>query len=156
VEVTLNQIIQILQALALLALGAGMIMAALRFQRIQRHMDALERMLVELGRDSRPLLDRARVIAENVNYIVMSMRKEVDRVSDTISHANDRLEEALDVADERVQELGALLALVQGEVEDTVLSATSALRGIRTGARVLRGGSPRNDDAERKVEQAEE
>ena len=155
-EVTLNQIIQILQALALLALGAGMIMAALRFQRIQRHMDALERMLVELGRDSRPLLDRARVIAENVNYIVMSMRKEVDRVSDTISHANDRLEEALDVADERVQELGALLALVQGEVEDTVLSATSALRGIRTGARVLRGGSPRNDDAERKVEQAEE
>lgn len=155
-EVTLNQIIQILQALAILALGVGMILVALKFRRIQRHMDAIERLLGDVGRDSRPLLDRARVIAENVNYVVMSMRKDVDRVSDTISHANDRLEAALDVAEERVQELGALLSLVQGEVEDTVISATSALRGIRTGARVLRGGSPRNDQVERKVEEAEE
>lgn len=155
-EVTLNQIIQILQALAILALGVGMILVALKFRRIQRHMDTIERLLADVGRDSRPLLDRARVIAENVNYVVMSMRKDVDRVSDTISHANDRLEAALDVAEERVQELGALLSLVQGEVEDTVISATSALRGIRTGARVLRGGSPRNDQVERKVEEAEE
>jgi len=156
VEASLNLLLQIVQALAVLLLGIGMIMVALTFRDLRRSMGAIEKSLGDIGRDARPVLDRARAIGENINYIVMSMRKEVDRVSDTVSHANDRLEAALATAEERVQELAALIEVVQGEVEDTVLSATSALRGIRTGAKVLRSGLRRNDDDEQDPEEPED
>jgi hypothetical protein len=89
------------------------------------------------------VLDRARAIGENLNFIAMSVRKEVDRVGDTIAFANERLEDAIEAAEDRVQELTALIDVVQGEVEDTVITATSTLRGIRTTAKMLR--RQRND-----------
>lgn len=147
--------IRIVGVVAVLVLGIGMIVLAWAINKITRRLRSVDRALGEIGRDARPVLDRARAVGENLNFIVMSVRKEVDRVSDTISVANDRLEDALEAAEERVQELGALIDVVQGEVEDTLLTATSALRGIRTGARMLRR-SGRNDDAAAEVEDEEE
>lgn len=133
--------IQIIQAAVVLIFAIGMIVLSRAVFRIMRSLAKIEAMIDAVARDAGPALDRARAIGENLNFIVMSVRKEVDRVSDTIAIANDRLEEALDAADERVQELGALIDVVQGEVEQTVLSATSTLRGIRTTAKVLRKGA---------------
>ena len=123
----------------------GMIVLGRSILRIVKNLKNVEDALTTIGQDARPALDRARAIGENLNFLVMSVRKEVERVGDTISLANDRLEEALEAADERVQELGALIDVVQTEVEDTVLTATSTLRGIRTGAKLLR--RRRNDDS---------
>ncbi|MGD2152989.1 MAG: hypothetical protein PVG79_06940 [Gemmatimonadales bacterium] len=147
--------IRIVGIVAVLVLGVGMIILAWAINKITRRLRSVDKALDEIGRDARPVLDRARAVGENLNFIVMSVRKEVDRVSDTISIANDRLEDALEAAEERVQELGALIDVVQGEVEDTLLTATSALRGIRTGARMLRRGG-RNDDESAEVEDEEE
>lgn len=147
--------IQIVGVVAVLVLGIGMIILAWAINKITRRLRSVDKALNEIGRDARPVLDRARAVGENLNFIVMSVRKEVDRVSETISIANDRLEDALEAAEERVQELGALIDVVQGEVEDTLLTATSALRGIRTGARILRRGG-RNDEAAAEVEDEEE
>lgn len=147
--------IQIVGIAAVLVLGIGMIILAWAINRITRRLRKVDKALDEIGRDARPVLDRARAVGENLNFIVMSVRKEVDRVSEMISIANDRLEDALEAADERVQELGALIDVVQGEVEDTLLTATSALRGIRTGAKILRRGG-RNDDEATEVEDEEE
>jgi len=155
VEDWLATTIRIVGVVAVLVLGIGMIVLAWAINKITRRLRSVDRALGEIGRDARPVLDRARAVGENLNFIVMSVRKEVDRVSDTISVANDRLEDALEAAEERVQELGALIDVVQGEVEDTLLTATSALRGIRTGARMLRR-SGRNDDAAAEVEDEEE
>ena len=134
----LADIIQIFQALAILVLGIGLIMVAVVGRDFRRRLIAVEEALGEIARDARPALDRARAIGENLNHILMSMRKEVDRVGDTISRANERLETALDVAEERARELAALIEVVQAEVGDTVLDATSALRGLRAGAKALR------------------
>jgi hypothetical protein len=147
--------IRIVGIVAVLVLGVGMIILAWAINRITRRLRSVDKALNEIGRDARPVLDRARAVGENLNFIVMSVRKEVDRVSETISVANDRLEDALEAAEDRVQELGALIDVVQGEVEDTLLTATSALRGIRTGARILRRGG-RNDDEAAEVEDEEE
>jgi len=155
VEDPLNLTIQVIQALAVLVLGVGMIMLARALRRIKRSLDKVDNALDSIGRDARPVLDRARAVGENLNFIVMSVRKEVEHASETISRANERLEAALDVADDRVQELGALIQVVQGEVEDTLLTATSTLRGIRTGAKLLRRRG-RNDDEEPEVEDREE
>jgi ABC-type transporter Mla subunit MlaD len=141
---------------AVLVLGIGMIVLAWAVNKVTRRLRSVDKALNEIGRDARPVLDRARAVGENLNFIVMSVRKEVDRVSETISVANDRLEDALEAAEGRVQELGALIDVVQGEVEDTLLTATSALRGIRTGARILRRGGGRNEDEVAEVEDEEE
>jgi uncharacterized protein YoxC len=139
-------IVSVVGIFAMLVLGIGMIMIARAVFRITRTLDNVDEALKAIGHDARPVLDRMRAIGENLNFLVMSVRKELDRVSDTISLANDRLEEVLEAADDRVQELGALIDVVQGEVEDTLLTATSTLRGIRTGARLLR--RRRNDESE--------
>jgi len=136
--------INVVGVLAIATLGIGMFVLGRATLRIVKNLKNVEAALKTIGQDARPALDRARAIGENLNFLVMSVRKEVERVGDTISLANDRLEEALDAADERVQELGALIDVVQTEVEETVLTATSTLRGIRTGARLLR--RRRNDD----------
>ena len=136
--------INVVGIVAILVLGFGMIVLGRAIFRIVRNLKAVEDTLTTIGRDARPALDRARAIGENLNFLVMSVRKEVEGIGETISFANERLEDALESADERVQELGALIDVVQGEVEDTVLTATSTLRGIRAGAKLLR--RRRNDD----------
>jgi uncharacterized protein YoxC len=147
--------IRIVGIVAVLVLGIGMIILAWAINKVTRRLRSVDKALGEIGRDARPVLDRARAVGENLNFLVMSVRKEVERVSETISIANDRLEDALESADERVQELGALIDVVQGEVEDTLLTATSALRGIRTGARMLRRRG-RNEEEAAEVEDEEE
>lgn len=136
--------INVVGIVAILVLGFGMIVLGRAIFRIVRNLKAVEDALTTIGRDARPALDRARAIGENLNFLVMSVRKEVEGIGETISFANERLEDAMESADERVQELGALIDVVQGEVEDTVLTATSTLRGIRAGAKLLR--RRRNDD----------
>lgn len=143
--------IQVIQAIAVLVLGIGLILLARAILRAKHSLDRLDRALETLTQDARPVMDRARAIGENLNFIAMSVRKEVDRVGETIELANQRLEDAIDSAEERVQELGALIDVVQGEVQDTLLTATSAIRGIRTGARMLRRRG-RNDNEENEVE----
>ena len=134
----LSVTIRVVGVIAVIVLGIGMIVLSRAIFRIMRTMQKLEAALDSIGRDARPVLDRARAIGENLNFIAMSVRKEIDRVGDTVAFANERLEDAIEAAEERVQELTALIDVVQGEVEDTVITATSTLRGIRTTAKLLR------------------
>lgn len=144
--------IQVIQAVAVLVLGVGIIFLARVIRRIRRSLDKVDTALGTIAKDARPVFDRARAVGENLNFIVMSVRKEVDRAGATMSRANDQLERALEVAEERVQELSALIDVVQGEVEETLLTATSALKGIRAGAKVLASQSQRNDEESSDVE----
>lgn len=137
---TLAIMINVLEALALIVLGCGLLYVARVLYRIHRTLDHVDSALKSIGRDARPALDRARAVGENLNFLVMSVRKEVEHASETMALANERLEEALAAAEARVQELGTLIDVVHSEVEDTVITATSALRGLRAGARVLRRG----------------
>lgn len=142
--------IRVVGVIAVLVLGIGMILLARAIMRIMRSLNKVEAALDTIGRDARPVLDRARAIGENLNFIAMSVRKEVDQVGETISFANERLEDAIVAAEERVQELSALIDVVQGEVEGTVLTATSTLRGIRTGAKMLRRRRENSEDKDAK------
>jgi hypothetical protein len=155
VDDSLRIALDVIGLVAVIVLGIGMILLARAIIRITRSLHKVDDALTSIGRDARPALDRARAIGENLNFIVMSVRKEMDRVGETISYANDRLEDAVEAAEGRVQELNALIDVVQGEVQDTLLTATSALRGIKTGARLLRR-SRRNDNDDSEVEDAEE
>ncbi len=155
-EDPLSITIRAIAALAVLALGVGLIMLARAIYSAKKSIDKISTTLSGLAHDARPALDRARAVGENLNFIVMSVRKEVDRAGKTMSRANDRLEDALQAAEQRVQEMTALIDIVQGEVEDTLVTASSALRGIRTGAKLLTSKRRRNEEESSSVEDDDE
>ncbi len=153
---SLSILIQVLQAGAVLTLGIGLIVMAVIVRRLVISVIKVEKALEEIARESRPVFDRARAVGENLNFLVMSVRKEVERAGDTIARANDRLGDAIEGAEERVRELGAVIDIAKEEVEDTLLTASSALRGLRTGAKVLTSRRRRGDDGDASEDEDDE
>ena len=54
-------------------------------------------------------------------------------VSQTIAAANQKLAASLEMAEERIKEMNALMAVVQEEAEGVFVTTASTLRGVRTG-----------------------
>jgi hypothetical protein len=75
----------------------------------------------------------ASTIADNANYISTSIRVDIQQVRQTIATANQKLVESVALAEDRIKELNALLAVVQEEAEGAFVSTASTLRGVRTG-----------------------
>lgn len=144
--------LHVAEALALLVLGGGIIFMAVIMRQTTRSLSKLDRALESIADNAAPALDRARAIGENVNYIVMSLRRNVEEASETVTQTNRRIEATLEAAEERVRELNAVVAVVQEEVEETLLSAGSALRGLRAGAEMLtaRGDREKPGDGARR------
>ena len=121
--------------LVLIALLAVLVPAVLGLRKVAEKMEA---MLDRVSGGLDPIMGHAKSIADNADYISTAVRADVGDVSGTLRRANDRLEMALDATERRVRELGALLRLFQDEVEQTLVSGTSLLRGFRAGADSLR------------------
>jgi hypothetical protein len=77
-------------------------------------------------------------VADNVNYITTAIRVDVQQFNQTVTLANERLTTAVKTAERRLNELDALMRVVQREAEDAFVSTASTLRGVRTGATTLR------------------
>ena len=83
--------------------------------------------------DINPIMRHASTIADNVNYITTAVRVDVQKLSQTVASANQRLMSSVDLAEERIKDLNALLAVVQEEAEAGFISTASTIRGVRTG-----------------------
>jgi len=94
--------------------------------------------------DLTPLIRHATSIADNVDFVTTSIRTDIQKVNDTIDTANDRVQRALLMAERRLNEFNALLAVVQAEAEGVFLSTASTVRGVRRGAASF--GAPSGTD----------
>ena len=99
-----------------------------------------KRLLGSLQRHVGPVTDRARVAAENVEYVTALVRQDVQKVHTSISGLSDRLGEASERMEERVEEFNALMDVVQDEAESVLLDTAALVRGVRAGAKSV-GGS---------------
>ena len=90
-------------------------------------------MLDKVYGDVNPLMRHASAIADNVDYISTSIRVDVQQVSQTVAAVNQRLQEALESAEDRMKQLNALLDVVQEEAESAFVTTASTLRGVQTG-----------------------
>ena len=99
------------------------------------------RKMKELGdrieKEMQPLVVRAQMVLDNVEYLTTAVRADVDRVRATVAVASDALQDAVVDTEARVREFGALLTVVQREAEGMFVSTASTLRGVRTGAAEL-------------------
>jgi uncharacterized protein YoxC len=90
-------------------------------------------MLDKIYGDVNPLMRHASAIADNVDYITTSIRVDVQQVSQTVAAVNQRLQDALAGAEDRMKQLNALLDVVQEEAESAFVTTASTIRGVQTG-----------------------
>lgn len=119
-----------LVSLSLLVLTVALVPAAWNFRKSYKKISEL---LDKVYADINPLTKHASAIADNVDYITTSVRVDMQRVNQTISAANQRLREAVDLTEQRMNEFNALLKVVQQEAEDTFVSTAAMVRGVRKG-----------------------
>jgi uncharacterized protein YoxC len=119
-----------LVSLSLLVLTVALVPAAWNFRKSYKKISDL---LDKVYADINPLTKHASAIADNVDYITTSVRVDMQRVNQTISAANQRLREAVDLTEQRMNEFNALLKVVQQEAEDTFVSTAAMVRGVRKG-----------------------
>jgi uncharacterized protein YoxC len=123
-----------LMTLSLLVLTVALVPAAWNFRKSYAKIsDLLDRVYGDVN----PLMRHASAIADNVNYITTSVRTDVQQVNATIAAANQRLQQAVALTEERLNEFNALLAVVQQEAETMFVATASTVRGVRTGAAAL-------------------
>ncbi|MEO7368668.1 MAG: hypothetical protein ABIZ36_11965 [Gemmatimonadaceae bacterium] len=119
-----------LASIALLVLAVALVPAAWNFR---KSYAKISNMLDRIYGDINPLMRHASTIADNVNYISTSVRVDIQQVSQTIAAANQKLTASLQLAEERIKEMNALMAVVQEEAEGVFVTTASTLRGVRTG-----------------------
>jgi uncharacterized protein YoxC len=124
-----------LMSIAILALTVVLIPAAWNFRNSYKKVnDMIDRFYGDIG----PLVRNANAIADNVNYLTTAIRVDVQQFNQTVALANERLTTAVKAAERRLNELDALMRVVQREAEDAFVSTASTLRGVRAGATTLR------------------
>lgn len=119
-----------LASIALLVLAIALVPAAWNFR---KSYAKISDMLDRIYGDINPIMRHAHTIADNADYITTSLRVDLQQVSQTVAMANQKVVEAVAVAEERIKDLNALLAVVQEEAEGAFISTASTLRGVRTG-----------------------
>lgn len=129
------------QAISTLVLGVALlgVLVALLVVLLQLRKLALSVSVVaqRLEKDSAPVMERARSVAENVDFITMAVRTDVQKLNASVSGLNDRLREASVKMEERIQDFTALVEILQEEAEDLALDTAAAVRGVRAGTRSL-------------------
>ncbi len=129
-------------SLVVMAVGSGVALIAVAIVLLQ-----IRKLLRTLNEQIKPVTERARVAAENVEYISAMVREDVQKVKSSIGAITDRLNEASDHMEDRVHEFNALMEVVQGEAERVFIDTAATVRGVQAGARSM-GRSALPDEPE--------
>ena len=128
-------IAQIVLAIALLAVGLGVLFAALKVKALAKKVEEQgQKLRVDLA----PAIRNVTTVSENAVAVSKSVRGDVDRLSGSVTAATEKLKEAAAVAEQRVGEFNALLGVVQEEAEELFIGGASAIRGARACAETFR------------------
>lgn len=140
----------IVLGVAVLGVLIALLAVLLQLRRLARSMGSMAR---QLEREAAPVMDRARSVAENVDFITMAVRTDVQKLTSSVSGLNDRLREASVRMEERIQDFSALLEVLQNEAEELALDTAAAVRGVRAGTKTLaaNGGGLEREPGESRV-----
>lgn len=141
---TVEAVATVILTIAVLGALAALIGVLLQLRRLTRSVgEAAHR----LQHDASPVMDRARSVAENLEFITSAVRTDVQKLNESVTRLNSRLKQASDRMEERIQDFTALVEVLQSEAEDLALDTAAAVRGVRAGTRSLgAGGESLPDD----------
>jgi hypothetical protein len=121
---------------AVLGVLIALLVILLHLRRLARSIGVVAK---SLERDAAPVMVRVRSVAENVDFITMAVRTDIQKLNASVASLNDRLKEASVRMEERIQDFTALVEVLQNEAEDLALDTAAAVRGVRAGTRSLAG-----------------
>jgi methyl-accepting chemotaxis protein len=132
------------EAVSSIVVAAGLVvlflLALVLLLQLRRLSKMLGSVAKNLERNADPVLDRARSVAENVDFIAASVRTDIQKLNESVGRITDRLNQASDRVEARVEDFNALIEVVQAEAEDIFLDTAATVRGVRIGARTLGNG----------------
>ena len=102
-----------------------------------------------------PVSERARGIAENVEFITRTIRTDVEKLNGSVTAVTDKLKLASERMEERIEDFNALMEVVQQEAEDVFIDTAATVRGVRAGMGSLAGGHASLADEEHAMDQLE-
>jgi uncharacterized protein YoxC len=135
----LDQVVAICTVITTVALTVFAIFAVPAAYRFRGTYKKADELLDKIRGDVEPITRHLHTITEDISHVTKVVRADVDKVSGTVTKANDRLLGAIDESEARLNEFNALLAVVQQEAESVFINAASAVRGVKTGAAAFRG-----------------
>lgn len=140
---TVESIATLVLGVAVLGVLVALLAVLLQLRKLARSMATVAS---SLGKDATPVMERARSVAENVDFITMAVRTDVQKLTASVSGLNERLREASGRMEERIQDFNALVEVLQTEAEDLALDTAAAVRGVRAGTRSLASRSAEGED----------
>ena len=127
--------------IVVLILGIGVLIATvLLILSLRAGVRKFNETVDRLATDTKPLLASATAIVVDAREVVAMLRTDVVRVTDAAEALSEPLLTAADRTARRVDDVNAVLDVLQDELEDTALSAVSAIRGVRVGASEFTAG----------------
>jgi hypothetical protein len=121
--------------IVVLILGVGVLIATiLLLLSMRAGLRKFNATIDRLATETTPLLASATAMVGDARGIVSMLRSDVERVNDAAEALSEQLLDAADRTAQRVDDVNAVLDVLQDELEDTALAAVSAIRGVRVGA----------------------
>lgn len=91
--------------------------------------------VADLNDRLKPVLHNVERASDQARRIAGRLRDDADGVGEALQSASEATGRMVELVEERVVEVAALLAVVQEEAEETFVTTASLLRGLRRGRR---------------------
>ncbi len=130
-------------AATFLAVLLGLLYLFVQARNTVRAVERIRRSLLE-----DPAVESLRNTAANVEGISEVVRDEVTELTRSLGAVSERVQQASDRMEERIEEFNALMEVVQSEAEGVFLDTASTARGVRSGVNRLGTPRPARNDRE--------
>lgn len=127
----------VLQIIVLLLGIVLLVVLVLLLTAVRHGIERLQTTIERLSAGVEPLLRNANDVAGDARAVMARVRRDVERVSDSAGAVSDQLLRAAEVTAERVDDVNAVLDVLQSELEEIAISTVSTVRGVSVGARLL-------------------
>ena len=115
-------------------IGAGLIVALLAFgPQVRRTLKEIDRVADIVTNQALPVLEHSQEILEQMSRVSTVLMADVEVVDHTIIRAAESIERMVELAEDRVSEVNALVSVAVEEAEETFLSTAGLLRALRLG-----------------------
>ncbi|MDT8435165.1 MAG: hypothetical protein RRA92_00280 [Gemmatimonadota bacterium] len=133
--------------------GAVLVGSAVLLPRLLGALSQLDRLTLVVTDQILPMAERFDAVGDRLGVLADAAIVQVDQVDRTVARATDSVERMIDVAEERIAEINALLTVAIEEAEETFYSTAGVLRALRGGRRGRRRrfGIPRRDGRRRRI-----
>jgi hypothetical protein len=111
--------------------------------KLRESFDRAREALTDVRADIRELIGAANRISEDVAGMSSSVRTSVDSLNETVTYTNTRARHAVSRLADRVDAFNDALEVVQEDTQSVIVTALSALRGLRAGVAAMRKPSRR-------------